>query len=453
MDIEKLKALIEKQSDLIVKAERDIWKTPEVGYKEYKTDAYMKAAFRKLGYELTEAEGITGFYTVVDTGRPGPTVLALAELDALYCADHPERDKATNAVHACGHHAQCAALLGLAAALKEKGALDGLSGRIKLCLVPAEEGIEIEYRMDLIKAGKISFASGKQEFLARGYFDDVDLAFMVHVGTTEGTPENKLFRKYKGYNGVIRKKIVIRGKAAHAGDCPHLGINALNAATLAIQAVNNLRETFPETDFVRFHPIITKGGDVVNAVPAEVVMQSYVRAASSAALDTANRRINRAIAAAAAANGCTVRLSDIAGSEPFKEDEMMTVVYNTVCEAIGGKECIDDKTDVWEACSTDMGDLAVNFPAIHPYSIGATGAEHGMDYRIPDPKKTCCNSALLQLALISSLLENGAAKAKLIKENYKPVFPTIKDYVAFKRGQTADREAVKANPDGTVTVL
>ena len=453
MDIAKIRALIEKQSDLIVKTERDLWAIPEVGYREFKTDAYMKAAFRKLGYELTDAEGITGFFTVVDTGKPGPTVLALAELDALYCADHPERDKKTNAVHACGHHAQCAALLGLAAALKEPGALEGLSGRIKLCLVPAEEGIEIEYRMGLIKEGKITFASGKQEFLARGYFDDVDLAFMVHVGTLEGTPEGKLFRKYKGYNGVIRKKIIIRGKAAHAGDCPHLGINALNAATLAIQAVNNLRETFPEADFVRFHPIITKGGDVVNAVPAEVILESYVRAASTHALDRANRRINRAIAAAAASNGCTARIVDIAGSEPFKEDELLTVVYNTVCEAIGGKECIDDKTAVWEACSTDMGDIAVNFPAIHPYSIGAAGAEHGMDYQLPDPKKTCGNSALLQLAMISSLLENGAAKAKLIKESYKPVFPTIKDYVAFKKSQTADREAVKQNADGSVTIL
>ena len=144
MDIAKIRTLIEKQSDLIVKTERDLWAIPEVGYREFKTDAYMKAAFRKLGYELTEAEGITGFFTVVDTGKPGPTVLALAELDALYCADHPDRDKETNAVHACGHHAQCAALLGLAAALKEPGALEGLSGRIKLCLVPAEEGIEID---------------------------------------------------------------------------------------------------------------------------------------------------------------------------------------------------------------------------------------------------------------------------------------------------------------------
>ena len=356
-------------------------------------------------------------------------------------------------MHACGHHAQCATILGIAAALKEKGALDDLSGRIKLCLVPAEEGIEIDYRMGLIKQGKISFASGKQEFLARGYFDDVDLAFMVHVGTTEGTPDGKLFRKYKGYNGVIRKIITIKGKAAHAGDCPYLGVNALNASALAISAVSNLRETFRESDFVRFHPIITKGGDAVNAVPAEVVMQSYVRAATTEALNSANKRISRAISAAAAANGCSVVISDIAGSEPFHEDERLTDLYKKVCEAIGGKECIDDKTNVWEACSTDMGDLAVNFPAIHPYSIGAIGAEHGSDYEIPDPEKVCGNSAILQLGLLYSLLENDAEKAKEVKANYHPVFPTIADYVAYKKTQTAERETVLDNADGSITIL
>ena len=453
MDIQKIKAMVARQMDLILQAQKDLWMIPEVGYKEYKTDAYLKAAFRKLGYELTEADGITGFYTVLDTGKAGPTVLVLAELDALYCADHPDRDKKTNAVHACGHHAQCATILGIAAALKEENALDGLSGRIKFCLVPAEEGIEIDYRMDLIKQGKISFASGKQEFLVRGYFDDVDLAFMVHVGTTEGTPEGKLFRKYKGYNGVIRKIITIKGKAAHAGDCPYLGVNALNASALAITAVSNLRETFRESDFVRFHPIITKGGDAVNAVPAEVVMQSYVRAATTEALNSTNKRINRAISAAAAANGCSVVISDIAGSEPFHEDERLTDLYKEVCEAIGGKACVDDKTNVWEACSTDMGDLAVNFPAIHPYSIGATGAEHGSDYKIPDPEKVCGNSAILQLGLLYCLLENDAEKAKEVKANYNPVFPTIADYVFYKKTQTAERETVLNNADGSITIL
>ena len=71
---------------------------------------------------------------------------------------------------------------------------------------------------------------------------------------------------------------------------------------------------------------------------------------------------------------------------------------------------------------------------------------------IPDPKKTCCNSAILQLALLHSLLENGAQKAAAIKQNFKPVFPSIKDYVAFKRGVTAEHNAVKQNADGSVTI-
>lgn len=450
MDITAIKELIRKHENLVLSAEKDLWKIPEVGYKEYKTDAYMKEKFRELGYTLTEAEGITGFYTILDSGKKGPTVLVLAELDALYCAEHPDCDRETKSVHACGHHAQCAAMLGLAAALKEKGALDGLSGKIKLCLVPAEEGIEIEYRMNLIKKGIISFASGKQEFLARGYFDDVDLAFMVH--TTSCDDPGILFTKKKGHNGVIRKKIVIKGKAAHAGGKPYDGINALNAAALAVQAVNNLRETFKESDYVRFHPIITKGGDVVNAVPSEVIMQSYVRAASTRALDSANKRINRAISAAAAANGCGVTISDIAGSEPFTEDVALTDVCVSAFTEIGGKDCYV-KSDEWEASSTDMGDMSVNFPSIHPYATGATGTAHGKDYFIQNPVKACVNSAILQFTLIRRLLENDAEKAKKVISEFKPVFPSISDYVAFKKSQTNERETVIGNADGSITVL
>ena len=451
MNIADIKTLIEKRKELILNAEHDLWKIPEAGYKEYKTDAYMKAAFRELGYEITEAEGITGFFTVVDTGKVGPTVLVLAELDALYCADHPDCDKQTKAVHACGHHAQCAAILGLAAALKEEGSLEGLSGRIKLCVVPAEEGIDIEYRMGLIKKGVISFASGKQEFLSRGYFDDVNMAFMVH--TTSSLAPDKLFCKGKGWNGVIRKKIVIKGKAAHAGANPWDGLNALNAATLAIQAVNNLRETFKESDYVRFHPIITKGGDAVNAVPAEVVMQSYVRAASTAALVNANARINRAISAAVAANGCAVHISDIAGSEPFTEDSKLSELCFRVFAEIGGEDCYKDESDVWDSSSTDMGDVSVNFPAIHPYVSGAAGVVHGKDYYIADPVKACVNAAVLELALINELLKNGAEKAMEVKAAYKPVFKSVRDYVAFKKSQTKETETVIRNADGSITVL
>ena len=181
--INNINTAVEKHRELILDAERYIWKNPETGYKEYKTSKYMAEKFKELGYELTLAEGITGFYTRIDTGREGPEVLILGELDSVICKSHPESDPETGAVHSCGHNAQCAALLGIAAALKEPSMLEGLSGAIRLCAVPAEEFLEIEYRQGLRAEGKIKYFGGKSEFLSRGYFDGVDLAFMVHTAS------------------------------------------------------------------------------------------------------------------------------------------------------------------------------------------------------------------------------------------------------------------------------
>ena len=156
---------VKKYADILAKAERYIWENAEVGYKEYKTDAYMKKAFLDLGYRLKEAGDITGFSAELDTGKEGPTVAILAELDALFCASHPETNTETGAVHACGHNVQCASVIGVAAVLKEEDALNNLSGKIRFVIVPAEEGIEIAYRNELIKEGKISYVSGKPEMI------------------------------------------------------------------------------------------------------------------------------------------------------------------------------------------------------------------------------------------------------------------------------------------------
>ena len=180
--MKKLFDIVERYKDMILAAERHIWKNPEAGYREVKTSAYLAEQFRALGYEdLVMAGNIPGFYTVVDTGKPGPEVLILAEMDSLICPNHPESDPKTGAVHSCGHHAQCAALLGVAAALKAPEVLEALCGRVRLCAVPAEELLEIEYRTSLKKQGVIRYYGGKGEFLSRGYFDGVDLAFMVHT--------------------------------------------------------------------------------------------------------------------------------------------------------------------------------------------------------------------------------------------------------------------------------
>ena len=86
---------VEKHRDLILSAERYIWNHPETGYREVKTSKYMEDAFEALGYTLVRAEGITGFYTVLDTGREGPEVLILGELDAVICPSHKDADPVT----------------------------------------------------------------------------------------------------------------------------------------------------------------------------------------------------------------------------------------------------------------------------------------------------------------------------------------------------------------------
>lgn len=117
-NFERLIGFVDKNRSLILDAERYIWKNPEIGYKEWKTTEYMIHAFEKLGYKVQRPEDITGFIADLDTGHPGPKIAIVAELDSLICAEHPECDPETKAVHACGHHTQSAYLLGCAAACR-----------------------------------------------------------------------------------------------------------------------------------------------------------------------------------------------------------------------------------------------------------------------------------------------------------------------------------------------
>jgi amidohydrolase len=270
--MEILKNAVEKHRELILDSERWLWAHPETGYKEWESSKYISDVFESLGYKLNKAGNIPGFYTVIDTGREGLEILILAELDSVICPTHPECNPETGAVHACGHHTQGAALIGIAAALSEPEVLNNFSGRIVLCSVPAEELLEIEYRQGLKEAGTIKYFGGKPEFMYRGYFDNVDIAFMVHSSSK--------FYVGNGNVGCIVKKIKYNGKPAHAGAAPHLGKNALYAALNGLNAVNAIRETFQEKDIIRVHPIITDGGQMVNAIPATATIESYVRGAS-----------------------------------------------------------------------------------------------------------------------------------------------------------------------------
>lgn len=435
--MEKLFALVEKHRREMEEALDFLWKNPETGYREWKSHAYLKEAYEKLGYTLTLAGDIPGFYTDLDTGRPGPKILILSELDSLICLEHPAADPATGAVHACGHCAQGAALLGVAAALKEPGALDGLCGSVRLCVVPAEELIETGFREELRRKGTIRYFGGKVEFMRRGYFDGCDMAYMIH--TSAGKPGT--FSVHRGNNGCVVKNITYHGKAAHAGGAPHLGVNALYAANLGLNAINALRETFKDSDHIRVHPIITAGGAAVNAIPDTVKLESYVRGASMPAIAEANQRVNRALAGTAAAVGANVTLCDRPGYAPLINDGTLSRYMAEAMGMVVPAENVE-VSDTWGSGCTDMGDLSTVMPVVHPHCSGASGMGHGADYFITDFESACMNSAKAQLALTKLLLENDAQKAKEVLAHASPLYPSFEEYFRAMDEVTLDCESV-----------
>ena len=101
--MKRYEQMVNKHRERILNAVDYFWKNPETGYREWKGHQYLADAFRELGYDLTEAGNIPGFYTDVVTGRPGPLVLVMGELDSLLCDTHPEADPQTGAVHRVSH--------------------------------------------------------------------------------------------------------------------------------------------------------------------------------------------------------------------------------------------------------------------------------------------------------------------------------------------------------------
>lgn len=434
------------QSSLMNDALDYIWANPELGYKEWKTSAYLEQKFEELGYVLKKAENITGFTAEYDTGVEGPTVAIMGELDALRCATHPDADSETKAVHACGHAIQTTILLGIAAALRKSHVARGLCGKIRFMAIPAEETIDLEYREQLVQKGTIRYMAGKIEFLYRGFFDGVDMAMMFHAATDQ----KGLFKITRGSNGCITKHFEYHGTAAHAGGEPHLGINALYAASLGLSACNALRETFQEKDYVRYHPIINQAGVAANAIPALASLDTYVRAASLPAMLAVNKKINRAIGASAAALGARVTIYDRPGNLPLICDKNLTMGVENIIEDIFGANQIT--IDEWCTQSTDVGDISSLIPVIQHHCMGAVGTQHGEDFYISDRKKSLINPAIVLLCMVHDLLKDDAIYAKRVIEEYKPVFLSKLEYFRAIDKIESKRELVQYIGDSEAVI-
>jgi len=390
----------------IIAIGKQIFANPELGYKEVKTSALVREVFGELGLKFTDGHAVTGMKARVKGAESRAAVCVMGEMDAVVCPTHKYADAQTGAAHSCGHHAQVAAMLGTAMGLLP--IMKDLCGDVVFFAVPAEEYVEIAYRESLRKEGKIHYFGGKQQLIAEGAFDDVDMALMVHSTTDMGN----VAAVPNGGLGFIGKTVRFKGRAAHAAS-PHMGVNALNAATIALTCINGLRETFRDEDGVRVHPIITKGGDLVNVVPADVRMETYVRANNIDAIRTANAAVTRAIRGAAYAMGVEVEITDFEGYVPYDHNEMLADTFAAEARELLGAETVVPHGPF--SGSTDVSDLGLVIPVIQPVVGGFTGAAHSEDFAVSDEEWAYIVPAKLMAMTVIDLLADGAEKALAVK--------------------------------------
>lgn len=416
---------IDKSRDKILALFDSVASEPELGYKEFKTAEKIKEFYQKLNFNYEDGVAVTGVISTQKGRSSKLKVAVMGELDAVISSLHPQADKQTGAVHACGHNAQLAALAGVAVAIHDADLMSELDGDVVLMAVPSEEYIEIEYRNRLREEGKINFLGGKQEFIRLGKFDDVDIALMQHTAMSEDG-----FKAGAGSrcNGFIGKLIHYKGKAAHAGSAPYDGINALNAAAIGIMAVHAQRETFHDEDHIRVHSIMTKGGDVVNIVPAEVNLEAYVRGSNTPAILEASAKVNRAYKAGGDAVGAKTEVTDLPGYMPMVMcDSLLDLMYKNMQELLG-TQGVERICAGFGGGSTDAGDVSQILPVLHSFFGGAEGGFHSDKFKIVDRDLAVISAAKCLTMVVIDLLWNGAEEGLKIKNSYVPAM-TKEEYL------------------------
>ena len=398
---------------------------PETGYKEFKTAELVKNELVKLGLKPRTGLAVTGVRADIGSGRPGPKIAVMGELDALPVPTHPFADPITGAAHACGHHAQLTMMLGAAAALVP--VVRELSGSLAFIAVPAEEFQSLDYCRKLIAENKIRYCGGKPEFIRLGLLDDIDAVLLIHAGHDTFTPES--------FNGFCMKQIIFEGKAAHGGLRPWDGINAASMARQALNMIDAQRDTFNDQDSVRIHGIISDGGTAVNVVPARAELELQVRAKTPEAVVHACTVVDRCIKAAAMAFGGGVTITNLGGYMPYKSCAELNAVHARNLKELNGGTLGNFGH---RGSSTDMGDLSMLIPALHAYCAGFTGSPHAKDFVVTDPEKAYIDGAKLLAMDAVELLAGNAEKAREIA-----ALPRVMDketYLKYKEQMNSTEE-------------
>jgi len=322
---ERAEAELEQRREELVELSLRIHSHPEVAFQEYQASRWLAEYLEANGFKVERNFcGLeTAFRAVYGSGSPH--IAFLAEYDAL-----------PGIGHGCGHNIIGTA--STAAGVACRGAVDLLGGTVYVIGTPAEEA-----------------AGGKALMDARGGFDGLDCAMLVHPASRNVVVTYAL--------ACIELEVEFLGKAAHAAAAPEAGINALDAMIVAFSALGLLRQQV--RDGARIHGIITDGGQAVNVIPHRTAASLLVRALDDAYLEALRERVLACFRAGAEATGCELRFrwGDDRRYMTMCTNMTLAEVFRSNLEALGRQVSPEEPRAFG---STDMGNVSHLLPAIHP---------------------------------------------------------------------------------------
>lgn len=419
--------LIDGHREELISMGHELYTRAERGFAEVHTSSFIAEKLRGLGLDVKTGLAHTGLRASVGKEN-GVNVALISELDGILCPSHPQAAP-DGMSHACGHHAQMIAMLGAAMALSAPEVACELDGQATFFAVPSEEFLSEDIRRGLRESQISTHSGGKAELIYRGYFKDIDIAVTTHAHMLPYDDYDFLLGN-SACTGFIGKTATFYGKAAHAAGAPHRGVNAMNAAALALSALGMIRETFQEKDYIRVHPIMREAGSAVNVVPDKAVLDMMVRAGNLKAVAEVSEKTDRAFRGAAYSLGAEVKIQDVPGYLPVIErlpDRVMKEAADLMGNSVKWASIIPGQENM---TSTDVGDLTHLMPVLNFTFSGFEGALHSSDFRLTDAEKAFVNPAKLMALIAYRLLANQAKEAREILGNFTPAL-TLKEYLDY----------------------
>ena len=316
--------------DEIIEWRRRIHMYPELGYQEKRTAKLVEEKLREWGYEVETGVAETGVVGVLKGGRGGGRTIALrADMDALPIQelnDVPYRSRVKGVMHACGHDAHVAMLLGAAKILAK--IKDRLNGYVKLIFQPAEEG-----------------GNGGKRMVEEGVLDDppVDIIYAIHVWSS--LPSGKVGLRagpLLAATGVF--EAYIKGKGGH-GAYPHMTIDPIPILAQVIQGLQTIvsRNIDPTNPAVVSIGVV-RAGTAFNVIPEEAYIAGTYRYLEPSVGETIKTRIREIIANTCKAYKaeCKIKVEDKT-PPTINNEKAVELAKNTIAQLIGEENIVEAK--------------------------------------------------------------------------------------------------------------